>query len=199
MWDLSRPQIEPESSAWQGRLPLGKPLKIFFFFTLRSDSFAVLGLSCTMWDLVPWPGIEPEPSALVVQSLSHCTTREVQGPALQHGWQGPSCSGPAFSLHQPLCPPTSSHMEHIYLLTHTGVFRPPSLPSASCARLGQVVESSGCGLSSNGIIIPVLPPPWGWPWVCDLASLGLCFLIGLMRKLNTSFWGTVDDLMTFCR
>ena len=25
---------------------------------------AVLGLSCGMWDLVPWPGIEPGPSAL---------------------------------------------------------------------------------------------------------------------------------------
>ena len=51
MWDLSRPQIEPESSAWQGGLPLGNPLT-FFFKTLLNDSFAVLGLSCTMWDLV---------------------------------------------------------------------------------------------------------------------------------------------------
>ena len=34
-------------------------------------------LSCGMWDLVPWPGIEPGPPALGVQSLSHWTTREV--------------------------------------------------------------------------------------------------------------------------
>ena len=27
---------------------------------------AVLGLSCGMWDLVPWPGIEPRPLASVV-------------------------------------------------------------------------------------------------------------------------------------
>ena len=33
--------------------------------------------SCAMWDLVPWPGIEPRPPALGVQSLSHWTTREV--------------------------------------------------------------------------------------------------------------------------
>ena len=33
--------------------------------------------SCGMWDLVPWPGIEPRPLALGVQSLSHWTTREV--------------------------------------------------------------------------------------------------------------------------
>ena len=37
---------------------------------------AVLGLSCGMWDLVPRPGIKPRPPALVVQSLSHWTTRE---------------------------------------------------------------------------------------------------------------------------
>ena len=30
-----------------------------------------------MWDLVPWPGIEPGPPALGEQSLSHWTTREV--------------------------------------------------------------------------------------------------------------------------
>ena len=40
-------------------------------------SLAVLGLSCGMWDLVPWPGIEPGPPALTAQSLSHRTTREV--------------------------------------------------------------------------------------------------------------------------
>ena len=33
--------------------------------------------SCGMWDLVPWPGIEPRPPALETQSLSHWTTREV--------------------------------------------------------------------------------------------------------------------------
>ena len=34
-------------------------------------------LSCSMWDLVPWPGIEPRLPTLRVQSLSHWTTREV--------------------------------------------------------------------------------------------------------------------------
>ena len=36
-----------------------------------------LGLSCGMWDLVPWPGIEPSPAALGAYSLNHWTTREV--------------------------------------------------------------------------------------------------------------------------
>ena len=30
-----------------------------------------------MWDLAPWPGIEPGPHALRAQSLSHWTTGEV--------------------------------------------------------------------------------------------------------------------------
>ena len=34
-------------------------------------------LSCGMWDLVPWPGIEPWPPTLGAQSLSQWTTREV--------------------------------------------------------------------------------------------------------------------------
>ena len=33
--------------------------------------------SCGMWDLVPWPGIEPRPPVLGVRRLSHRTTREV--------------------------------------------------------------------------------------------------------------------------
>ena len=38
---------------------------------------AVVGLSCSMHDLVPWPGIKPGPSALGARSLSHWATREV--------------------------------------------------------------------------------------------------------------------------
>ena len=46
-----------------------------------------MGLSCGMWDLVPWPGIEPRPAALGVQSLSHWTVREVPQPRfLQCKW-----------------------------------------------------------------------------------------------------------------
>ena len=30
-------------------------------------------INCGMWDLVPWPGIEPRPSVLGMQSLSHWT------------------------------------------------------------------------------------------------------------------------------
>ena len=47
-------------------------LKLFSFMYLAAP-----GLSCSMWDLVPWPGTEPGPPALGVWSLSHWTTREV--------------------------------------------------------------------------------------------------------------------------
>jgi len=33
--------------------------------------------SCSLWDLVPWPGLESAPPALEARSLSHWTTREV--------------------------------------------------------------------------------------------------------------------------
>ena len=33
--------------------------------------------NCSMWDLVPWPGVESRSPALGVQSLSHWATREV--------------------------------------------------------------------------------------------------------------------------
>ena len=42
-----------------------------------SGFLAALGFSRSMWDLVPWPGIESRPPALGVQSLSRWTTREV--------------------------------------------------------------------------------------------------------------------------
>ena len=53
----------------------------FFFKFLKKYLFVVawgIFFSCSMWDLVPWPGIEPGPSALGTMSLSHCT-REVPG------------------------------------------------------------------------------------------------------------------------
>ena len=42
-------------------------------------SCGVWTLSCSTWNLVPWPKIEPRPPALGTQNLSHCTTEEVPG------------------------------------------------------------------------------------------------------------------------
>ena len=40
------------------------------------------GLSCTMWDLVPWPGIKPRSPASGGWSLSRWTSREVPTTSL---------------------------------------------------------------------------------------------------------------------
>ena len=52
-------------------LPLGN-LKFLTFFFLAAP-----GLSFSMQDLVPWPGIKPRPPALGAWSLNNWTTREV--------------------------------------------------------------------------------------------------------------------------
>ena len=44
---------------------------------LLSLYLAVPGLSCSIQDLVPWPGSKPKLPALGTWSLSHWTTREV--------------------------------------------------------------------------------------------------------------------------
>ena len=44
--------------------------------------YGMLTLSCSMWDLVPWPGIEHGPPALGAWSLSHWPTREPPPPPL---------------------------------------------------------------------------------------------------------------------
>ena len=81
MWDLSDPGVEPVSPALAGGFfppePPGKPLLYLLFFLIFMFIYlAALGLSCGMWDLVPWPGIELGRPALGAWSLSHWTTRE---------------------------------------------------------------------------------------------------------------------------
>ena len=47
-----------------------KNILIYFMY------LSVLGLSCSIWNLASWPGIEPRPPELGTLSLSPCTTRE---------------------------------------------------------------------------------------------------------------------------
>ena len=46
-------------------------------FSLGSLGTGMRILFCGMWDLDPWPAMEPRPPALGAWSLSHWTTREV--------------------------------------------------------------------------------------------------------------------------
>ena len=45
----------------------------------------IRSLSCGMWDLIPWWGIEPGSPELGAQSLSHSTSREVPWAILNNG------------------------------------------------------------------------------------------------------------------
>ena len=57
--------------------------------------------SCDVWDLVPWPGIEPRPPALGAWSLNHWITREVPLIALMLIFQSLGLSQ-VFPLEQEL-------------------------------------------------------------------------------------------------
>ena len=61
-------------------MPPGSSRTGFFSNALETFIYlAVPGLSCSMWDRIPWKGLKPRPLALVMWSLSHWTTREVPG------------------------------------------------------------------------------------------------------------------------
>ena len=44
---------------------------------LHCGAWGFCGCCCSMWYLVPWPGVVPRPPAMEAWSLNHWTTREV--------------------------------------------------------------------------------------------------------------------------
>ena len=50
---------------------------LFFLKKYLFIYLAAPGLSCSIWDLVPWAEVKPRPPALKTRSLSNWTTREV--------------------------------------------------------------------------------------------------------------------------
>ena len=64
---LQHPHVPPENHT-----------EYTVFFLITFIYFAAPGLSGSMWDPVPWPGMEPERSAPGEWSLSH-STREIPG------------------------------------------------------------------------------------------------------------------------
>ena len=66
-----------------GLEPLSFNSFFFFFLPVQGLGCGTRIFICSIWTLTrsmwdsPWPGIEPQPPALGVQSLSHRTTREV--------------------------------------------------------------------------------------------------------------------------
>ena len=58
---------------------------LFIYLAVPSLSCGTQDLSGVLWDLFPWPGIEPEPPVLGAWSLSHWTTREIPRSHLKGG------------------------------------------------------------------------------------------------------------------
>ena len=46
-------------------------ISVYLFIRLGWILVATYRLSCSMRDLVPWPGMEPQPPALVIRNLNH--------------------------------------------------------------------------------------------------------------------------------
>ena len=66
-------------------------------------SCSIRTLSCGMWDVVLWLGIEPRPPALGAWSLSHWTTREVPLYLPLFLFLDVSSGGSCFLVSSPLC------------------------------------------------------------------------------------------------
>ena len=111
MWQMKRnilsgvsapfPKAQVKSLCWFS-LNSGKLLVPLYSFIIKKKNYlflwlhqvlvaacgiclvALQTLSYSMWDLVPWPGIEPQPPALETQNVSHWATREVHPPPPPH-------------------------------------------------------------------------------------------------------------------
>ena len=78
--DLPNPGLEPRKLHYLSPfLKEGKCVYCLFQVLAAADEIFVWGVStgsCSPWDLVPCPGIEPRPPALAEQSPSHWAPRE---------------------------------------------------------------------------------------------------------------------------
>ena len=142
---------------------------ILFILTLFIN-LPVPGLSCGMlafsygiWDLVPWPGIEPGPPALGAQSLDHWTTR-LSPPSVQFRLVIQSCP----TLFDPMDSSTPGLPVHHKLpeLAHTHVHRvddaiQPSHPLSSPLLLPSIFPS--IRVFSNESVFPIRwPNSWSF-------------------------------------
>ena len=70
---------------------------LIYLFGYTGLSCSMQTLSCSIWDLVLRPGIEPRPPALGAQSLSHWATREV--PSVPRFFWSSLSTRPSLYLH----------------------------------------------------------------------------------------------------
>ena len=82
-WISHKAELQRIPNLWESFYPPSlKKKKNYLFIWLHWVLLVAHGIfSRGMWDLVPWPGIEPRPSALGERSLRHWTTREIPLPS----------------------------------------------------------------------------------------------------------------------
>ena len=116
-------------------------------------------LSCSIWDLVPWPGIKPKSPALEAWSLSHWSTREVPSSGLLIAVWAASFSVPLFPH------PYDGDSAH-----------------GGCEHLGWCLAHKKCSIMAAAVLLPGgflltlpstdwMPPGCLQGWVCT-SSLG---------------------------
>ena len=127
--------------------------KIYIYLILSLFIYlATPGLSCSMWDLVPWAGIEPGPPALGLWSPSYWTTREVpifcfDKRVIQAIWEWTS----SFALYDS---PLSSHPPVLSKWREV-------LTNSSCTRR----RKSYVHVISKVCVICGFPSVWGWVFI----------------------------------
>ena len=142
---------------------LGSP---FFAGACGTFSHSMGTLSCGLWDLVSWPGIELRPSALGAWSLSHWTTREVSSRFKR---LCPLSVRPPFSGPTGVEAPNSSFIPQMFVplsgsLSNALLF--PS-PGSSCSYLlPRWLQWLGNGLPPTTPLLPIGLP---WPTFCAAA------------------------------
>ena len=81
-WFLARAVLATSHNPYNGRAPITTLFKCLFYLKKFIWLHWVLYVACemvsfSMWDLLPWLGMEPRPSVMGAWSLSQGTTREV--------------------------------------------------------------------------------------------------------------------------
>ena len=143
-------------------------------------------LSCGMWDLVPWPGIEPRsPPHWDCKIISAWTTREV--PVLAQFssvaqlcltlCDSMDCSTPGFPVRHQLLELAQSHVHQVSdVIPFFSCLQ--SFPASESFQMSQFFTSGdqSIGVSASTSVLPVNIQDWfplGWTGWISLQSKGL--------------------------
>ena len=154
--------------------------------------FGCVSLGCSMWDLVPWPGIKPGPPALEAWTLGFWTTREVpKGRILNWGVLVLSDQSSQFAQDQGVSwdvGPISANMEMFVCLEQIGMLS--HSPEAMNASLPQKLSYSGLARSDWDQCQLISQPT-------TVSENCLCIQSWTKRSEDEEFSDMLSDLKSF--